>query len=95
MTRQFSATNSTTVSAPLELIYHQFPFHHAKLFLEAEIGPIPASTTFHYSQELNTWRPPLSSQRPYQVKAFFFFLGKRFFIFLQPTVGAAAQSPLS
>lgn len=96
-TRQFSTTNSTTVSAPLELIYHQFPFHHAKLFLEAEIGPIPASTTFHYSQELNTWWPPLSSQLPYQVKASFLFPGRTFFYFFTAKCLRAvpAQSPLS
>lgn len=84
---QFSAANSSTVFAPLELICHQFLFLSTKLFLEAEIGPIPVSTTFHYSQELNTWWPLLSSWLPYQVKAF--FLSMRiffFFYFLQPTV---------
>lgn len=93
-----SAANSTTVSAPLELIYHQFPFHHAKLFLEAEIGPIPASTTFHYGQELNTWRPTLSSPPPYQVKtSFFLFPGKKDFLFFTANClrAVAAQSPLS
>lgn len=57
---QFSTANSTTVSAPLELICHQFLFHHPNCFLEAGIGPILCGTTFHYSQELNTWWPPLS-----------------------------------
>lgn len=37
-----------------ELVRHQFLSHHPKLFLEAEIGPIPASMAFHYIQRMNT-----------------------------------------
>lgn len=80
--RQFCRTNSTSVSAPIELICHQFLFHHPNCFLEIEIGPISSSRTFHYGQELNTWRPPARLLAHISGQGFFSLPLKRDFFFL-------------
>lgn len=68
---QFSAANSPTVSAPLELICHQFLFHHPNCFWRPRLSQFSPGKTFHYRQKLNTWWPPLSCRLPHEVEASF------------------------
>lgn len=79
--RQFCRANSTSVSAPIELICHQFLFHHPNCFLQTEIGPISSSRTFHYDQELNTWRPPAQLFAHISGQGFFSLPSKRDYYF--------------
>ena len=77
--------NSPQPIPPLFLLpLSSFATNSSSIFqtvLEAEIGPILASTTFHYSQKLNTWWPPLSSRFPHQVMTSFLSLRKSLFFF--------------
>lgn len=78
---------------PLSSFTTNFSSIMPNCFLEADIGPIPASATFHYSQKLNTWRPPLElpsfhirSKLPFsswEKKGFYF--GVFSFFFRQPS----------